>query len=94
MRIVTSRVSRYGVPTRVSVRHLVAAIADTIVARRLSLVRRQNCAGTLSKVLGGRNESVTIDKLVGRLAALGRTVVRIGHANAGEQGTMRVLVSG
>jgi predicted XRE-type DNA-binding protein len=57
---------------------LIEAIADTIARRRLT----QSAAAalcrtdqpTLSKVLRGRMESVTLDRLASWLTALGRTV--------------------
>lgn len=57
---------------------LIDAISDTISQRKLtqkdaaSICRTDQ--PTLSKVLRGRMESVTIDRLTGWLTALGRTV--------------------
>lgn len=57
---------------------LISAISDTIKERNLTqLVAAQLCSTdqpTISKVLRGRMESVTIDKLAAWLNALGRTV--------------------
>ena len=57
---------------------LIDAIAETIARRRLTqLAAAEICATdqpTLSKVLRGRMESVTIDRLAAWLTALGRTV--------------------
>jgi predicted XRE-type DNA-binding protein len=57
---------------------LITAIGETIRRRRLTQREAaQRCATdqpTLSKVLRGRMESVTIDRLTGWLTALGRTV--------------------
>ena len=57
---------------------LIMAIDDTIVRRKLKQAEAARICGTdqptLSKVLRGRMESVTIDRLAAWLAALGRTV--------------------
>jgi predicted XRE-type DNA-binding protein len=57
---------------------LIMAIADTIKHRDLTQQDAARLCGTdqptLSKVLRGRMESVTIDKLAAWLNALGRTV--------------------
>ena len=57
---------------------LISAIDDTIRLRKLTQKAAANLCGTdqptLSKVLRGRMESVTIDRLAAWLAALGRTV--------------------
>ena len=57
---------------------LIMAIDDTIVRRKLKQAEAARICGTdqptLSKVLRGRMESVTIDRLATWLAALGRTV--------------------
>jgi predicted XRE-type DNA-binding protein len=57
---------------------LIEAIADTIARRALSQVAAARLCRTdqptLSKVLRGRMESVTIDRLASWLTALGRTV--------------------
>ena len=57
---------------------LISAISDTIKERKLTqLAAAELChtdQPTLSKVLRGRMESVTIDKLAAWLNALGRTV--------------------
>jgi predicted XRE-type DNA-binding protein len=62
---------------------LISAIAATIKGRKLTQAEAASLCGTdqptLSKVLRGRMESVTIDKLAHWLAALGRNVeIRIG----------------
>jgi predicted XRE-type DNA-binding protein len=57
---------------------LIDAIADTIERRKLTQKKAATVVGTdqptLSKVLRGRMESVTIDRLTAWLTALGRTV--------------------
>jgi predicted XRE-type DNA-binding protein len=57
---------------------LITAIAETIKRRKLTQLRAARRCGTdqptLSKVLRGRMESVTIDRLTIWLTALGRTV--------------------
>ena len=57
---------------------LIAAIADTIRERELTQQQAARLCGTdqptLSKVLRGRMESVTIDRLTVWLTALGRIV--------------------
>ena len=57
---------------------LIMAIADTIQRRKLTQQGAARLCGTdqptLSKVLRGRMESVTIDRLAAWLTALGRTV--------------------
>jgi predicted XRE-type DNA-binding protein len=57
---------------------LIAAIAATIEHRKLTQIEAAKLCRTdqptLSKVLRGRMESVTIDKLTAWLTALGRTV--------------------
>jgi len=57
---------------------LIMAIDDTIVRRKLKQAEAARICGTdqptLSKVLRGRMESITIDRLAAWLAALGRTV--------------------
>jgi len=63
---------------------LISAIAVTLRARKLTQVRAAELCRTdqptLSKVLRGRMESVTIDKLAHWLAALGRNVeIRVGR---------------
>lgn len=62
---------------------LISAIAKTIADRGLTQVEAARLCRTdqptLSKVLRGRMESVTIDKLAAWLTALGRSVeIRIG----------------
>src|SRR5438132_370774 len=57
---------------------LIDAIGDTIRRRKLTQQEAAKLCGTdqptLSKMLRGRMESVTIDRLAGWLTALGRTV--------------------
>lgn len=57
---------------------LIDVIGDTIVRRKLTQQEAAKLCGTdqptLSKVLRGRMESVTIDRLASWLTALGRTV--------------------
>lgn len=57
---------------------LIDAIAETIAQRKLTQKEAAAVVGTdqptLSKVLRGRMESVTIDRLAAWLTALGRTV--------------------
>ena len=63
---------------------LISAIAATIKGRKLTQAKAARLCGTdqptLSKVLRGRMESVTIDKLAHWLTALGRNVkIQIGQ---------------
>jgi predicted XRE-type DNA-binding protein len=57
---------------------LISAIGDTIKARKLTQQEAARLCGTdqptLSKVLRGRMESVTIDRLIAWLTALGRNI--------------------
>jgi len=57
---------------------LITAIHDTITTRKLTQKAAAQICGTdqptLSKILHGRMESVTIDRLAAWLTALGRTV--------------------
>ena len=57
---------------------LIDAIGETIEQRKLTQIEAAKICGTdqptLSKVLRGRMESVTIDRLAAWLTALGRTV--------------------
>ncbi len=57
---------------------LIDAIGDTIDRRKLTRFQTAKLCGidqpTLSKVLAGRIDSVTIDRLVSWLVALGRSV--------------------
>ena len=57
---------------------LITAIGETIKRRKLTQLEAARRCGTdqptLSKVLRGRMESVTIDRLTAWLTALGRTV--------------------
>ena len=66
---------------------LIDAIGETIEQRKLTQVEAAKICGTdqptLSKVLRGRMESVTIDRLAAWLTALGRTVeIRVRPYNA------------
>ncbi|OFX12463.1 MAG: hypothetical protein A2516_07525 [Alphaproteobacteria bacterium RIFOXYD12_FULL_60_8] len=63
---------------------LISAIAATVKLRKLTQADAARLCGTdqptLSKVLRGRMESITIDKLTHWLTALGRNVdIRIGR---------------
>lgn len=78
---------------------LVAAIAETLVDRRLSQVQAAKICRTdqptLSKVLRGRTGSVSLDKLPGWLVALGRPVeLRIGRCGPNNSATLTVAVDG
>lgn len=62
---------------------LISAIAKTIRSRKLTQAEAAGLCGTdqptLSKVLRGRMESITIDRLAHWLTALGRDVeIRVG----------------
>ena len=66
---------------------LISAIGETIKRRRLTQLEAARRCGTdqptLSKVLRGRMESVTIDRLAVWLTSLGRTVeIRVRPYNA------------
>ncbi|HEY8949120.1 MAG TPA: helix-turn-helix transcriptional regulator [Rhizomicrobium sp.] len=66
---------------------LIDAIGETIKQRKLTQKEAAKLCETdqptLSKVLHGRMESVTIDRLAGWLTALGRTVeIRVRPYNA------------
>ena len=66
---------------------LIDAIGETIERRKLTQMEAAKICGTdqptLSKVLRGRMESVTIDRLAGWLTALGRIVeIRVRPYNA------------
>jgi predicted XRE-type DNA-binding protein len=66
---------------------LIDAITETIGQRKLTQMKAAALCGTdqptLSKVLRGRMESVTIDRLASWLTALGRTVeIRVRPYNA------------
>lgn len=72
---------------------LIEAIGETIKTRKITQQEAARLCGTdqptLSKVLRGRMESVTIDRLAAWLTALGRTVeIRVrpydANAKAGE----------
>src|ERR1700735_2255138 len=67
---------------------LIMAIDETIKRRKLTQLEAARLCGTdqptLSKVLRGRMESVTIDRLAAWLTALGRTVeIRVRPYDAG-----------
>ncbi|HEY1707767.1 MAG TPA: helix-turn-helix transcriptional regulator [Rhizomicrobium sp.] len=66
---------------------LIDAISETVEQRKLTQKEAARLCGTdqptLSKVLRGRMESVTLDRLAGWLTALGRTVeIRVRPYNA------------
>ena len=66
---------------------LIGAINETVRRRKLTQVEAAKICRTdqptLSKILRGRVESVTIDRLAGYLTALGRTVeIRVTPYNA------------
>lgn len=90
---------RGGLPGRRAARaKLIAAIEEGIRVRRLSQVQAAKVCGTdqptLSKVLRGRTESVTLDKLMAWLLALGRSVeLRIGRTNL-EDGALTAVIEG
>jgi predicted XRE-type DNA-binding protein len=74
---------------------LIAAISDTLEHRKLTQLEAARLCGTdqptLSKVLRGRMESITLDRLASWLTALGRTVeirVRPNDRNAGTAGQL------
>jgi predicted XRE-type DNA-binding protein len=76
---------------------LIAAIADAMSARGLTQVQAARLCHTdqptLSKVLRGRTESVTLDKLLGWLLLLGRSVeIRISGTDPNLGGTLTTVV--
>ena len=76
---------------------LAAAIAGTITNRELSQVQAARICRTdqptLSEVLRGRTDSVSLDKLLGWLVALGRPVeLRIGGPSPNNSATLTVAV--
>lgn len=76
---------------------LITAIAETMSVRGLSQVQAAKLCRTdqptLSKVLRGRTMSVTLDKLVGWLLALGRSVeIRVAQTNSGNKGKLTAVV--
>lgn len=76
---------------------LIAAITETMAARGLSQVQAAKLCRTdqptLSKVLRGRTQSVTLDKLVGWLLALGRSVeIRIARSDQRQKGQLTAVV--
>lgn len=98
---VPDRVSEVGMPSAdyASVRaELIAALSVAIASRDLSQVQASKLLRTdqptLSKVLRGRTESVSIDKLLAWLLALGRSIeIRIGPT-CHEGGRLRTVVDG
>ncbi len=78
---------------------LIAAIGDTIRERGLTQAQAASLCGTdqptLSKVLRGRMESVTIDRLAAWLNALGRTVeIRVRPYQGGSEAGRLVMAVG
>ncbi len=78
---------------------LITAIAVAMATRDLSQVQASKLLRTdqptLSKVLRGRTESVSLDKLVAWLLALGRSVeIRVGQADLDGEGTLTAVVDG
>ena len=78
---------------------LVSAIAVTITDRELSQLQAARICRTdqptLSKVLRGRTDSVSLDKLLGWLVALGRPVeLRIGCCGRNNSATLTEAVDG
>jgi len=76
---------------------LIAAIIETMEARGLSQVHAAKLCGTdqptLSKVLRGRTQSVTLDKLLRWLLALGRSVeIRITRSDPTRRGKLTAVV--
>ncbi len=76
---------------------LIDAIGETIKARKLTQLEAARLCGTdqptLSKVLRGRMESVTIDRLTLWLTALGRTVEIRVHPYAAGADSGELVVS-
>ena len=78
---------------------LVAALAGAITDREPSQAQAAEVCRTdqptLSKVLRGRTDSVSLDKLLGWLATLGRPVeLRIGRGGPTNLATLTVAVDG
>ena len=78
---------------------LVAAIAGTMADRKISQVQAAKICRTdqptLSKVLRGRTDSVSLDKLLRWLLALGRPVeLRIGRYGSDNPATLTVAEDG
>lgn len=76
---------------------LISTIARAMHSRELSQVRAAQICGTdqptLSKVLRGRTESVTLEKLMGWLTALGGSVeIHVGRLNSPDSGHLTVVV--
>lgn len=77
---------------------LITAIADAMTKQGLSQVQAARLCGTdqptLSKVLRGRTESVTLDKLVGWLLSLGRSVeIRVAETDSLQEGTLTAVAA-
>lgn len=80
-------------------RTLIAALADAMAVRKLSQVQAARLCGTdqptISKVLRGRTSSVTIDKLLDWLVALGCSVeLTIGSAGRSGPGAFTATHAG
>lgn len=76
---------------------LITAITETMEARGLSQVHTAKLCGTdqptLSKVLRGRTQSVTLDKLLRWLLALGRSVeIRVTRSDPTRKGRLTAVV--
>jgi predicted XRE-type DNA-binding protein len=77
---------------------LIMTIRETIAARELTQEAAARLCGTdqptLSKVLRGRMESVTIDRLAGWLTGLGRTVeIRVRPDSGGGKAGALVIAT-
>ncbi len=80
-------------------RTLIAAVADAMAVQKLSQVQAARLCGTdqptLSKVLRGRTSSVTIDKLLDWLLALGCSVeLTIGSVDRSGRGALTATHAG
>ena len=78
---------------------LIAVIADTMADRKISQVQAAKICRTdqptLSKVLRGRTESVSLDKLLRWLLALGRPVeLRIREYGSQDSATLTIADDG
>ena len=78
---------------------LIVALAAAMATRGLSQVQASKLLRTdqptLSKVLRGRTERVSLDKLVAWLLALGRSVeIRVGPTRQPEGGVLAVVDGG
>jgi predicted XRE-type DNA-binding protein len=76
---------------------LISAIAGAMSVRGLSQVQAARICRTdqptLSKVLRGRTDSVTLDKLLGWLLLLGRSVeIRVSETDRQSDGILTTLV--